>query len=135
MNIQITEKPWQRIDLGWIPNPKHADAVYFNHILEEYYTSMWSVIPYPSSFKPRFQAEKRRMWDIKKQHKIESRVRSFAHNTSMILSSEYKPKPYDIKVIQDHLQNLIMIKTEAQNLQHKIETQDNTCFVENTNKL
>ena len=54
----ISKEPWKKTSLGWLPNPKPADALF---VLEEYYKRMWEFVPATSSFRPQFEAENQRL--------------------------------------------------------------------------
>ena len=130
MTSGVEKQPkWRDVNLGWLPNAKTVDTIFFNELLPRFYQSAWQVWPNRDRFRQAFVTERRRQWAIEKQlNQIHSQLSFRLSDNPAVIGSVLKAGHTlimaDKGIITDNIERVEAIETKVTELRQKVLEED-----------
>ena len=123
---------WKDTEIGDLPHSTHADALFSNDLLKEFYSSSTNNFSDKRQFRQRIK-EKVRQWELRKKIvKIEKSYNFLSSSNAAAignrLQSNYVPKPNDATILFEVGKRLAKLSSDTKDLINAINEDDQSLF-------
>ena len=120
-------------EIGYLPHSTHADALFSNDLLKEFYSSSRKNFSDKRQFRQAFIKEKVRQWELRKKIvKIEKSYNFLSSSNAAAignrLQSNYVPKPNDATVLFEVGKRLAKLSSDTKDMINAINEDDQSLF-------